>query len=156
MLQGIMEWANGALKNQLHKTNKKGQYTPLPQNFILNILSLDAKEVSAAESMAPYNLASLCLDEMEGSTYWHMAWSWSVTNMGKMECFCFFFSGCWRSMVAGRVIGETCWCWDKWCWPRSLLSALTMVAGKLFWTYVPDLPLLAYILDWTSCLVSSF
>jgi hypothetical protein len=36
--------------------------------------------------------------------------------MGKRACLCFFPPGCWRSMLASRVIGETCWCCDKeWC-----------------------------------------
>jgi hypothetical protein len=35
-----------------------------------------------------------------------------------------------------------------------LAECLTMVTGKLYWTYVPDLPLLAYIPDGTSCLAS--
>jgi hypothetical protein len=34
--------------------------------------------------------------------------------------------------------------------------ALTTVTGKLFWTYVPELLLLACISDWTGSLASSF
>ena len=64
-----------------------------------------------------------------------------ICGWGHIRVF-FFSAGCCRSMLAARVIGETCWCWDKeWCWPVSLLSALTMVTGKLYWKYVLD-PLL--------------
>ena len=31
----------------------------------------------------------ILLGEMEGSTYWHMAWSQSGISMGKRTCLCF-------------------------------------------------------------------
>jgi hypothetical protein len=39
---------------------------------------------------------------------------------------------------------------------RELAECPDNVTGKLYWTYVLDPPLLAYIPDWTSYLASSF
>lgn len=41
-----------------------------------------------------------------------------VSIWGRGHVFGFFSSGCCRSMVAARAIGETCWHWDnECCWP---------------------------------------
>jgi hypothetical protein len=33
--------------------------------------------------MAPYKLVYVCLDEMDRSTYWHMAWSRLSVSVGR-------------------------------------------------------------------------
>ena len=56
----------------------------------------------------------------KGSTYWHMAWSWTESYYGeKGAVFLFFSTECCRSMLASRMIRVTDWpvsSWVPWQW----------------------------------------
>ena len=64
---------------------------------------------------------------LKGSTYWHMAWSWTATLLGK---------GKHRS--SPQIAAEAWWLIRVTSWQVSWLSALTKVTRKLNWVHVFD------------------
>ena len=70
---GMSPWS---FKQSVIKNEKWGVVYSFTTKFYLNFFDLRCQgTLCCCVCMAPYNQAYLCQVKMEGSTYWHMAWS---------------------------------------------------------------------------------